>query len=209
MAGSPVVRGVLHNTAHCPPQPADTTTGHRLWAGTTNLVTVVYDLEDAPAAAGSFATGRVWHSPQLPPALTTFFHAEIERPCQPEVTAQHRTGGFGCVPGSHREGYELPIPREPDPVAGYPPLVKRLPSRAGACVVFTETLRHCSLPWVGTTDRRSVFLKFSPREDAYRKGAAERAAQYSELEHGTLSGCAGELSLRVREMLGLGQASKL
>ena len=59
--------------------------------------------------------------------------------------------------------------------------MSRVPCTAGSCVVFTETLRHCSLPWVGDGERRTVFLKFSPAGDAFRKPAEERAAQYRAL----------------------------
>ena len=156
--GLPVVRGSLHHVEHCPPEPGTS----RLWRGTANLVTVVYDLIDAPA----------------------------------------EDGGFGSVKGSHQEGYELPISPEPDPVHGYPPLVSRVPCTAGSCVVFTETLRHCSLPWVGDGERRTVFLKFSPANDAFRKPAEERAAQYR-----ALAPRAAQLPPRVRTMLGLDTAA--
>lgn len=68
----PVTRGTLHNVDHVPSPVGGS---DRLWAGTSNLVTVVYDLLDAA----------------------------------PE------DGGFGCLPQSHVQGYEMPIPREPHP----------------------------------------------------------------------------------------------
>ena len=71
--GRPVIRGNLHNVDKVPTQRGNS--GRRLWSGTSNLVTVVYDLYDAA----------------------------------PE------DGGFGCLPRSHVQGYEMPISRDPDP----------------------------------------------------------------------------------------------
>ena len=46
--GRPVTRGVLHSVPHCPPRGG----GELLWGGTCNLVTCVYDLEDAAPSDG-------------------------------------------------------------------------------------------------------------------------------------------------------------
>jgi hypothetical protein len=138
----PVVRGQLHNVGAVPAQPSSS---GRLWRGTSNLITVVYDLFDAQPA----------------------------------------DGGFGCIAGSHREGYELPIARAPHPSRGYPSLVTRVPCRAGACIVFTELLHHCTLPWVGQGERRTIFLKFSPAADLFSAksgGGGAAARKYQPLD---------------------------
>ena len=86
----PVTRGTLHSVDHVPSPVGGS---ERLWAGTSNLVTVVYDLLDAA----------------------------------PE------DGGFGCLPQSHVQGYEMPIPREPDPCDSLPS-VCLCARRARVCV---------------------------------------------------------------------------
>lgn len=49
LSNRPVIRGNLHNVDHVPANGSD-----RLWDGTTNLVTVVYDLIDAAPDDGGF-----------------------------------------------------------------------------------------------------------------------------------------------------------
>ena len=150
-----VVRGQLHNVAAVSPQ--NRLARNRLWGGTSNLMTVVYDLEDAEPA----------------------------------------DGGFGCVAGSHRKGYKLPIPKEPDPLTGeYPPLVKRVPCKAGTCIVFTELCFHCTLPWNGNGKRKTVFLKFSPADDPFTQRRKDWAARYQALDNSLLGS-------RLRAILGL------
>jgi hypothetical protein len=69
-------------------------------------------------------------------------------------------GGFMCIPGSHKSGYQLPgtFDRE---------LVVEIPMRAGDVVVFTEALTHGTLPWQGAEQRRTLVFKYSPGNSAY------------------------------------------
>jgi len=69
------------------------------------------------------------------------------------------TGGFGCIPGSHRAG--MPVP------AGADTLLAEVPVRAGDLLVFTEALVHCTLPWTGATERLALLYKYSPGSSAW------------------------------------------
>jgi hypothetical protein len=65
------------------------------------------------------------------------------------------SGGFGCIPGSHRANFPLPNPT-PDR------LVEEVPMAAGDVVVFTEALTHCTIPWRGRHARLTLLYKYSP-----------------------------------------------
>eukprot|EP01052_Picozoa_sp_SAG31_P039967 SAG31_NODE_5672_length_2391_cov_1.483857_2_plen_146_part_00 len=112
--------------------------------------------------------------------------------------------GFGCVVGSHRAGYELPIPREPDASAGYPALVTRVRCEAGSCTVFNETLWHCSLPWTaGSGERTTLFLKYSPKKAPFsQKRGDNNVSPYRVLLDQVMAGQI-VLSARLRSVLGL------
>jgi hypothetical protein len=70
-------------------------------------------------------------------------------------------GGMGVVPGSHKSSLPLPWAASPGP---YPDgLVHQVSLRAGSAVIFTETLTHCTLPWKGSHERRTLFYKYTPR----------------------------------------------
>jgi hypothetical protein len=69
------------------------------------------------------------------------------------------SGGFGCIPGSHRAG--LPLPPEAES------LVVEVPQPAGSLLVFTEALVHCTIPWQGPGTRLAVLLKYSPGNSAW------------------------------------------
>ena len=91
-------------------------------------------------------------------------------------------GGFSCLPGSHHhahnervlglgKGYQsnfvdtphtrklpswpedIPVHRVADEVGGL---------SAGDCVLFSEKLKHATLPWLGAGERRSLFYKYVP-----------------------------------------------
>lgn len=69
------------------------------------------------------------------------------------------SGGFGCIPGSHRAG--LPLP------AGAEGLVVEVPVRAGDLLVFPEALAHCTVPWRGPGERLALLYKYSPGSSAW------------------------------------------
>ena len=65
------------------------------------------------------------------------------------------TGGFCCVPGSHKANFALPDPHDPS-------MVLEVELRAGDVVFFTEALTHGTMPWLGPKQRRSLFFKYAP-----------------------------------------------
>ena len=78
-------------------------------------------------------------------------------------------GGFGCVPGSHKAN--LPFPEEWRELSeDRDGLVKAVTGPAGTAIIFTEAMTHGTLPWRGTGERRTLFLKYDPA--AYAWGAA-------------------------------------
>ena len=70
------------------------------------------------------------------------------------------SGGFVCVPGSHKSGFPLPPTYDRE-------LVVQVPLEAGDVVVFTEALTHGTLPWMGEGQRRTLLYKYSPGNSAY------------------------------------------
>jgi ectoine hydroxylase-related dioxygenase (phytanoyl-CoA dioxygenase family) len=65
------------------------------------------------------------------------------------------SGGFKCVPGSHRANFARPA----DHPASW---VVEVPLAAGDVVIFTEALTHGTAPWNATHDRRSLLYKYAP-----------------------------------------------
>jgi hypothetical protein len=68
------------------------------------------------------------------------------------------SGGFMCVPGSHRQPVDAPRPSWPADahLSHCPPLA------AGDFVMFTEAVVHGSRRWVGDGHRRALLFKYSP-----------------------------------------------
>ncbi len=66
------------------------------------------------------------------------------------------SGGFACIPGSHKAAFVPPA------VGLHDPLVREVPMAAGDVVVFTEALVHGTLPWRGPGLRRTLLYKYSP-----------------------------------------------
>jgi hypothetical protein len=86
-------------------------------------------------------------------------------------------GGFGCVAGTHKPANEeklqaidgdwrrnwvdtewtstLPNWDESLPV-------HRVEAKAGDCILFTEKLKHGTIPWSGSGERRTLFYKYVP-----------------------------------------------
>jgi hypothetical protein len=71
------------------------------------------------------------------------------------VDSDSGSGGFGCIPGSHRAAEPLPdgVPAD---------WVREIPLAAGSVLIFTEALTHCTLPWEASGERRSVLFKYAP-----------------------------------------------
>lgn len=92
-------------------------------------------------------------------------------------TVEKGDGGFGCVPGSHKPHIEERLtsmdgewrsnwcntewtsrfPNWPDDVP-----VHHVEAKAGDCILFTEKLKHGTIPWSGKNERRTLFYKYVP-----------------------------------------------
>ena len=79
-------------------------------------------------------------------------------------------GGFGCLPGSHRDdapplpthdGWRKPghwaTPEQRGPLWPQDVPVHRVEAELGDAIVFTEKLVHGTLPWAGGGERRTIF----------------------------------------------------
>ena len=44
-----------------------------------------------------------------------------------------------------------------------------MPADAGSAIVFTEALAHGTWEWTGPTERRTVFLKYTPLKEALNR----------------------------------------
>jgi hypothetical protein len=40
--------------------------------------------------------------------------------------------------------------------------VHRIEGRAGDCILFSEKLKHGTIPWTGSKERRTLFFKYVP-----------------------------------------------
>lgn len=65
------------------------------------------------------------------------------------------SGGFCCVPGSHRANFALPAGADPG-------LVVTVPLYAGDVLFFTEGLTHGTATWNAPHDRLALFYKYAP-----------------------------------------------
>ena len=78
------------------------------------------------------------------------------------------SGGFACVPGSHKMNFPLPkesrVSQTQDEV---PSWVDRVAAEAGDAIIFTEACSHGTVPWQGGGERRTVFYKYCPHAVAW------------------------------------------
>jgi hypothetical protein len=79
------------------------------------------------------------------------------------------TGGFRCLPGSHKANFELPFAQ----LEGY---ARDIPVRAGDVILFTEALTHGSM-WHGPGSRRVLIYKYCPGTIAWLSDVWDDAAR--------------------------------
>ncbi|MDA0792008.1 MAG: phytanoyl-CoA dioxygenase family protein [Proteobacteria bacterium] len=83
-------------------------------------------------------------------------------------TVQPGTGGFACIPGSHKANLELPsdwkLSHTQDDI---PECVDRVSVSAGDAIIFTEACAHGTVPWRGAGERRTIFYKYCPHAVAW------------------------------------------
>lgn len=87
-------------------------------------------------------------------------------------------GGFACVSGSHKSNVELPKEWESastqhelnarEQQTGFQ--VDRVTCEAGSAIIFTEAAKHGTLPWLGASERRTVFMKYAAAAVAWSGG---------------------------------------
>ncbi len=83
-------------------------------------------------------------------------------------TVAEGSGGFACVPGSHKANFGLPeewrISKTQDEI---PDFVDRVSVDAGDAIIFTEACAHGTVPWVGDDERWTIFYKYCPHAVAW------------------------------------------
>ncbi|MCY4096124.1 MAG: phytanoyl-CoA dioxygenase family protein [Gammaproteobacteria bacterium] len=78
------------------------------------------------------------------------------------------SGGFACVPGSHKMNFALPEEwRISKTQAGVHECVDRVSANAGDAIIFTEACAHGTVPWEGGGERRTIFYKYCPHAVAW------------------------------------------
>ena len=78
------------------------------------------------------------------------------------------SGGFACVPGSHKMNF--PLPNESRVSATQdrlPSWVDQVNAKAGDAIIFTEACAHGTIPWQGGSERRTIFFKYCPHAVAW------------------------------------------
>lgn len=82
------------------------------------------------------------------------------------------SGGFCCIPGSHKANYACPeeirdAQAGADSPDGLPDQVVVPEAPAGSVVIFTEALTHGTAPWVAEHRRRTLLYKYSPGQQSW------------------------------------------
>ena len=78
------------------------------------------------------------------------------------------SGGFACVPGSHKMNFSLPEEwRVSKTQSGVHECVDRVMANAGDAIIFTEACSHGTIPWEGGDERRTIFYKYCPHAVAW------------------------------------------
>jgi ectoine hydroxylase-related dioxygenase (phytanoyl-CoA dioxygenase family) len=83
--------------------------------------------------------------------------------------ASQNSGGFCCIPGSHKNNFQLP----PRFIRGsnHPSFVKQIPLKAGDVLFFTEALTHGTLKWQEKHERRALLFKYCPAHMQWEKNS--------------------------------------
>jgi ectoine hydroxylase-related dioxygenase (phytanoyl-CoA dioxygenase family) len=68
------------------------------------------------------------------------------------------SGGFCCIPGSHKSCF--PLPASVAQIVDETPPVEHIPVEAGDAIIFTEAVTHGAIAWRGAEPRRSLLFKF-------------------------------------------------
>ncbi len=73
------------------------------------------------------------------------------------------SGGFVCIPGSHKSNFELSHDERSKLLTLDNPLVRPITAPAGSAIIFTETLIHGARSWREREPRYGLFYKYNDR----------------------------------------------
>ena len=92
-------------------------------------------------------------------------------------------GGFACIEGSHKANFDMPAEwrslAAPQGSEITHPFARAVPADAGSAIVFTEALAHGTFEWTGPTERRTLFLKYTPLDEALNSSYAFSSLSFS------------------------------
>ena len=77
------------------------------------------------------------------------------------------SGGFCCVPGSHKSNFALNVPEEVRSFKRIPHYLANPSAETGDALIFTEATMHGTLPWTAENERRTLLYKFTPGHASY------------------------------------------
>jgi len=77
------------------------------------------------------------------------------------------SGGFSCIPGSHKSNFAIPPDSHKELYAFGGPLVENVTSPKGSAVIFTEKLVHGASKWQEDVPRYGLFYKYNDRAAIY------------------------------------------
>ena len=81
--------------------------------------------------------------------------------------ASEGTGGFSCIPASHKSNFVPEIPTDVRQFERPAHYVVQPPLEAGDVLFFTEALIHGTMPWKAKHQRRALLYKYSPGHSAW------------------------------------------
>ncbi len=77
------------------------------------------------------------------------------------------SGGFCCVPGSHKSNFALNVPEDVRSFKCIPHYLANPSAETGDALIFTEATMHGTLPWTAENERRTLLYKFTPGHVSY------------------------------------------
>ena len=75
------------------------------------------------------------------------------------------SGGFCCIPGSHKSSFKLPKEIEETPEQSSCVVIP--PAPAGSVILFTEALTHGTAAWTARHERRTLLFKYCVSQMAW------------------------------------------
>lgn len=91
--------------------------------------------------------------------------------------APRGTGGFCCIPGSHKSNLKLPARFQN--IERPAPCLEQIPVKAGDVIIFTEAMTHGCLEWTAPYERRVLMFKYCPAYIQWEPADSSPSSQYS------------------------------